>query len=359
MQPLFQHIPYIRGNDEPRLASDQWDLALSFMVGFGTERNLNKALELFQASKLPGLTEDIISRIELALTKSSESVREPSCITAASDASQHWLATSIRSYQKVAQALFRKRINPTLFTTLQETLPGSIVVQPLGSGHVTFKLPVLHYAVIMDNEALVRNILSRDYDINVIGPDERTALFEACASGKSTLVHALLSHGASPSLSDIFNTYPLHMLIFFDPSEMHDVAAALVESGAQVDVHMQPNISWNLGWHGIRLFGAPLHFAVACGNISAVKTLLDLGADSNARVNWKSPLDIAVSSHLSEICRLLVRFGANVTNDPYTGASPLHWIGDSINCSQLGKVSSRCIQLTLPPFSPVLNSRNL
>ncbi|KAF2812455.1 ankyrin [Mytilinidion resinicola] len=148
----------------------------------------------------------------------------------------------------------------------------------------------------------------------------------------------LLENGAKPSLTEDTGLTPLHLLIFFEPVVIHDVAAQLMARGANIYAQTRRDHVWILPWHGISLKGTPLHFAVSCRNMVAIKTLLRFGADPNQRAGFLSSLDLAASFNFPEICALLIEHGATTNTHWFAGRSPLHWIGDPVFCSPLGKL---------------------
>ncbi|MCX8064150.1 MAG: ankyrin repeat domain-containing protein [Candidatus Hydrogenedentes bacterium] len=70
---------------------------------------------------------------------------------------------------------------------------------------------------------------------------------------------------------------------------------------------------------------SPLYRAVREGLTDAVRTLVQLGVDTNERNELgEIPLHIAVRKNLSEIVEILAPV-SNVNTQSFTGMSPLHW----------------------------------
>jgi hypothetical protein len=152
------------------------------------------------------------------------------------------------------------------------------------------------------------------------------------------MVSFLLENNANPMLVEETGVSTLHLLVFFEPSLVHRVGPQLIARGAKVFATTRRSHAWTLQWHGISLAGTPMHFAVGCRNTVVIKFLLDSGADPNQRAALISPLDLATSFNLPEICTLLIEHGATTNKHWLAGRSPLHFIGDSTYCSPLGKV---------------------
>lgn len=72
------------------------------------------------------------------------------------------------------------------------------------------------------------------------------------------------------------------------------------------------------------MFGAPLHMAVARGNVDIVTVLLDAGADIEAKgTNGAHPLHLAALADRPEVARLLIAHGAQLESRDNNGMTPL------------------------------------
>jgi ankyrin repeat protein len=70
--------------------------------------------------------------------------------------------------------------------------------------------------------------------------------------------------------------------------------------------------------------GRRLIAAVHSGSLESAKEMLRLGADPNFVAGFHSPLTMAASEDLPEICQALIGAGARV-DMPVQGVTPLHW----------------------------------
>jgi ankyrin repeat protein len=130
-------------------------------------------------------------------------------------------------------------------------------------------------------------------------------VFEAASLGDIERLRELLD--GDPSLATEFSGdgfTALHFPAFFGGV---DVAALLLERGADVDAHGR---SW--------MTGTPLNSAAAGGHTDVARLLLGAGADPNARQasGW-TPLHSAAHDGTTELVELLLTSGADpaATND--------------------------------------------
>jgi ankyrin repeat protein len=114
---------------------------------------------------------------------------------------------------------------------------------------------------------------------NVVDEDGTTPLLCACRAGHLDVAQRLLERGADPTLANCHGETPLHWVISFDDSEVEDIIRILVRHGAEVSactIQTTDYSDHDLQWHPI---GTPLHWAVEGDYFTAVKALLDVGAD--------------------------------------------------------------------------------
>jgi ankyrin repeat protein len=125
-------------------------------------------------------------------------------------------------------------------------------------------------------------------------------IFAACIAGRRDRVRELLADDATLIAAHSHDGWtPLHLTAFFN---FPDIAADLLARGADVRARsINP------------MRNTPLHAAVAGGSTAVARTLLEHGADSNARQEggWTS-LHAAAQSGNVELIQLLIDAGATV-----------------------------------------------
>ncbi|HEY3936873.1 MAG TPA: ankyrin repeat domain-containing protein [Bryobacteraceae bacterium] len=158
-------------------------------------------------------------------------------------------------------------------------------------------------------------------------------IFNLCVAGSVPEVLNVIDR--DPALLEAHSTdgwTPLHLAAFFDH---HDLAAALLDRGAQIDSR-STNSMKNTPMHAAAAGGATplvelllkrgadvnatqeggwtaLHSAAQAGNRAMVETLLAHGADLDARAaNNQAPLDLALLKGKQEIVALLEGLGAKL-----------------------------------------------
>ncbi len=157
---------------------------------------------------------------------------------------------------------------------------------------------------------------------------QTTALHWAAEGGHPAIIELLIGAGADPNPRDEwFNLGPIGWatIIRWAPQFHEDRDAAvqsLLERGSLMDPFsaivrddeealyaLAEQVDERLGF--ARQGQTPLHFAVARGNVKAVRRLLDLNADFNALTWWGvSPLALALQAGHNSIAELLQAHGA-------------------------------------------------
>ena len=126
----------------------------------------------------------------------------------------------------------------------------------------------LHCCVREGNENICRLLLDHNTDINIQDKDGCTPLHWCAIGGNENLCRLLLEHNADVNIQDKYGSTPLHLSARRnrDCSEIIDL---LVKYGVQ-----------NLSIRDAK-GRTPLQMAVRLWNAQAVKTLVDLGADTS------------------------------------------------------------------------------
>ena len=166
-------------------------------------------------------------------------------------------------------------------------------------------LPLVE-ATRFGNANLVRLFLNKGAEPNVLHGKAGTILHTAAARWDMATATALLEHGANPNAQRFDNgETPLHTAINSGaimtggPTEMIKL---LLDHGADSA--------------GTDFVGAtPLHCAAACGNIAAIHTLLDSGADTLISIRGShtdTPLHSAIRSRNEDAAKVLIDKGADI-----------------------------------------------
>ncbi|KAL0974314.1 hypothetical protein UPYG_G00218710 [Umbra pygmaea] len=198
-----------------------------------------------------------------------------------------------------------------------------------GQGHRSWadRSP-LHYAACQGRLLVLRNLILKGHNVNVLTIDHVSPLHEACFGNHVACVRALVSAGANVNVTAIDGVTPLlnacsvgsvscaEVLLengakpqapVFQPSPLHEASRkgswrcveALVRAGADVDFDI-PNL------------GTPLYTACVSQEIECARSLLGAGANVQKGKYMDSPLHAAAEKDNMAIVKLLLDFGADV-----------------------------------------------
>ncbi|KAF4962740.1 hypothetical protein FSARC_9188 [Fusarium sarcochroum] len=181
------------------------------------------------------------------------------------------------------------------------------------------------------------------------------ALTAACRDGYLDAAQLLARHCTDLSYMDPKIPNALHWLVLFSQTEALNILGTLISGPEQTgkedrlekvrcllaSEHEQLEVL--LPHRCMALRGTPLHWAVIAGYTELIEEYLRLGADVNARDQWRktthedgytehipslSPLDLAVAGHHPRIVELLLDHDSEVYGgDWHWTHSPFHMIG--------------------------------
>lgn len=155
-------------------------------------------------------------------------------------------------------------------------------------------------------------LLAKDADGNACNKWRETPLLIAANNGHQAAVEALLKHGADPSLC---SEAGWSALTFAAHKGYDDIVTLLLKAEAPVNCRVTEDLS------------TPLHKACAGskpGHLSAVKQLLQNGADVHALNKWReTPLLTAANHGQAAAVEALLRAGGDPCKCTDTGWSPL------------------------------------
>jgi len=128
--------------------------------------------------------------------------------------------------------------------------------------------------------------------INYYAEDGFTPLGLACYFGQYEIARFLILKGADVNMASNngYNVYPIHSA---SAGNYTDIAALLIESGANINVKQQAGVT-------------PIHSAAQNGNLELLILLLENNADINIRMEGgKLPADLAREKGFIEIAEAL------------------------------------------------------
>lgn len=175
-------------------------------------------------------------------------------------------------------------------------------------------ITLLHWAAINCRLELARYYIAAGAVVDVLGGDlMATPLHWAIREGHLSMVVLLMQYGADPNVRDAEGCAAIHVAVQCD---RNNITAYLIAKGIDPDLY-DANGKTPLMLSSWRCFGidptrmlislgatinlqdrsqrnTPLHFAAMSSNSNVITTLLNSGADVDAKnVNGETPLDIA------------------------------------------------------------------
>uniref|UniRef100_A0A2K5TX43 Uncharacterized protein n=1 Tax=Macaca fascicularis TaxID=9541 RepID=A0A2K5TX43_MACFA len=185
------------------------------------------------------------------------------------------------------------------------------------------KRTALHLASANGNSEIVKLLLDRRCQLDVLDSKKRTALIKAVQCQEDECALMLLEHGTDPNIPDEYGNTALHYAIYNEDKLM---AKALLLYGADIESKNKHGLTpLLLGVHGQkqqvvkflikkkanlsardRCGRNALILAVRCGSASIVSLLLEQNIDVSSKdLSEQTARDYAVSSHHNVICQLL------------------------------------------------------
>jgi len=173
----------------------------------------------------------------------------------------------------------------------------------------------LHYSSINSRDDIVSTLINLDADRNALTSNETRkwhSIHFACRYGSLKIVQIFINLGVDKEIRTGFGLTPLHVACEFGKVE---IVKYLLSLGVQKDpITIDDNQNMT-----------PLHYAVV-GNFQALcELLLVNGVDKNkSDIKGYSSLDIASKNNLTEIAKILLRWGVKDMEDSYQIANSLN-----------------------------------
>jgi len=173
----------------------------------------------------------------------------------------------------------------------------------------------LHYASFYNCLPIVKLLVSRGANLNLVNKNGLTPLMWAIEKGHTAIAKFLLSSGAAITIADSQGFTALHKAVLNGNNE---ILAAVIRASKSVDKF---NINAFSG-QGL----TALHQAAYHGNARALQLLCDNGADVNvASTNKTTALHMAASRNQTEIVRVLLASNASVDLQDAHSRTALHY----------------------------------
>jgi uncharacterized protein len=169
----------------------------------------------------------------------------------------------------------------------------------------------LYKAVDAGDIESVKNILSKDVDVNKYSRNGLFPLWRAAADNKLEICKLLIDNGAN--IYQKSKVKPGKTSAIYLPTQEGyiDIVKLLIEKGVDVNTNEFHNVT-------------PLRIAAQNGHLEIVKYLIAKGAIIDTKADDKAtPLEVAASKGHIEIAKVLIENGADVNSTDKDGDFPI------------------------------------
>ena len=292
---IFQDFQLLSSNRDPEQAARaNLQLAYSYAIGFGVRQNLDKFEKIIAKCASDGL------HVAQALAKLVQ-IQSRGFHSLASSQIHYSVFRHYLLANGVAHQVDPPEFRPTYDQLLKAGGRGSNPI--LNSTMIPPPISAIYYGI--------SNQIPFDSTVNNRHPNTGdTALTIACKVGDSTAANNLLDRGADISISDLNGCLPIHWLCMFEKPDIGPIATRLTQDWRLQHINTittAPTLPDPQS--PLFLYGTPLAFAVRMCSITAVETLVKLGADPLAKENDSqgitAPLELAIALHQTDIIEIL------------------------------------------------------
>lgn len=161
-------------------------------------------------------------------------------------------------------------------------------------GHNCFT--ALHSAAYDGHVEMIKLLISRGTNVNLLNHDNSTPLHVAAMEGRLEVAKLLISKGAKVNVRNYDDYTPLWYAV--DAGSV-EITKLLIDNGAKMDVDICDGM-------------AVLHLAAQKGNLAICRILVDKGAKVDGIGRCETPLCYAARQGHIDVMRYLTEKGANV-----------------------------------------------
>jgi ankyrin repeat protein len=197
---------------------------------------------------------------------------------------------------KVVERLLEKGANANERNLLMKQYPLHCVVRPS--------------APARDQGEIIKALLKRGADVNVVDEQGLTPLHLALVRGHADAARLMLQVDVNPAVTDQWGRTVLHLACELGKEDIVDL---LLRKKANVAASDKAGLT-------------PLHVAAACGHVGVMKHLLGAGAGIEAKDKLgDTPLHKAVWMNCPSAVETLLSSGAAADAKDGGGQTPVHW----------------------------------